>query len=77
MTPYGKIDVALNPAGADGYADLTADASRVRLPGGVETWVVSLERVIQSKRAAGRAKDWAVLPELERLLRAREEEAGR
>ena len=61
------MDVVLNPAGAAGYEDIRRDAVRVRLPRGLEIWVASLDRVIESKRATGRPKDRAVLPELERL----------
>jgi predicted nucleotidyltransferase len=46
---------------------------------GVTVKCVTLERLIQLKRAAGRPKDWEALAELEALLeeRSKREQAGR
>ena len=63
ITKHGPVDVTYRPDGTDGYDDLARSAVVVRLLG-VEVRVASLEDVIRSKEAAGRAKDIAVLPAL-------------
>lgn len=73
-TRYGEIDVVLDPAGAEGYADLARSSeSFLIIVGGVEVRVANLERVIRSKRATNRAKDRDALPALEELLRRQRE----
>jgi len=66
-TELGELDLAFQPAGTDGYEDLLRHVERYDLDGLVVP-VASLEDVIRSKRAAGRAKDVAALPTLETLL---------
>lgn len=73
-TRHGYIDVVINPAAAKGYPDLVNDASPVALPGGSRPMVLALMRIIESKRAADRPKDRAVLPVLEQLIADAEEE---
>ena len=71
-TRFGDIDVVVNPAGADGYQDLSrpTESFVVRL-GDEEIRVATLERVIESKRASDRPKDRDALPRLEALVRRR------
>jgi hypothetical protein len=74
-TRFGDVDVVVNPAGADGYADLARPSESFVLQlGTTEVRVATLERVIESKRATDRAKDRDALPRLEALLRRRREE---
>jgi len=65
-----RIDVVLT---AHGLGDFAAeyDASVEREIDGVRVRVLTLERVIASKRATGRPKDTASLPALEATLRAK------
>jgi hypothetical protein len=63
ITRYGPLDVTYRPDGTDGYDDLVRAAVIVRLLD-VDVVVASLEDVIRSKEAAGRAKDIAALPDL-------------
>jgi hypothetical protein len=79
MTDLGDVDVVIAPAGfRRGYDDLVRRAILIDLGDGVSTRVASLDDVIRSKRAAGRAKDVAALPYLDALARelAREEDEG-
>lgn len=68
LTRFGPLDLSLHPSGTDGYADLSR--SSTELPLG-ETLVptASLEDIVRSKTAAGRAKDNLALPVLIRHLR--------
>ncbi len=69
-TRHGDLDIVLNPAAADGYADLArASESFVLRLGSIEVRVANLERVIASKRACNRPKDRDAVPRLEVLLR--------
>jgi len=69
-TGLGELGIAFQPAGTEGYEDLLRHVERNDLDGLVVP-VASLEDVIRSKRAAGRAKDAAALPTLETLLSMR------
>jgi hypothetical protein len=71
-TRHGDLDLAFEPAGTRGYADLSKDAGdlTIALDPPLVVAVASLSDVIRSKEAAGRAKDRAALP----LLRATLEE---
>lgn len=73
-TSYGDIDLVFEPAGTHGFDDLVARAT-ARDVAGVVVQIASLEDIIRSKEAAGRAKDEDALPELYRLARRRQ--AGR
>lgn len=67
-TDHGDLDIAFTPAGP--LADFTAwdeDAVDERMAAGLIIRVASLDAVIDSKRAAGRAKDERALPYLESL----------
>lgn len=70
-TRAGPLDVTFRPDGIDGYRDLLP--RRVQLPYGDRLVpAASLEDVIRSKEAAGRAKDLVVLPALRAHLRRRQ-----
>ena len=56
VTNAGRLDIAFTPAGTKGYADLAEDAEKFEAFG-VEFLAASLDDIIRSKEAAGRAKD--------------------
>jgi hypothetical protein len=56
VTKAGRLDIAFEPAGVEGYADLKKDAERFEAFG-VRFFVASLDDIIRSKEAAGRPKD--------------------
>ena len=63
--------MTFRPDGTDGYDDLAANATVLRLLG-TDVTVASLDDVIRSKEAAGRDKDIAALPILIEHRRALE-----
>jgi hypothetical protein len=66
ICPYGEFDISFHPSGfADGYRDLILRAHNV-LVDGIEVSIADLTDVIRSKEAAGRPKDFRVLPILYR-----------
>ena len=67
VTDLGDLDIAFEPAGTHGWADLAREASEEELADGLVVTVASLADVIRSKQAAGRPKDLAVLPALRAL----------
>jgi hypothetical protein len=56
VTSAGRLDIAFEPAGVEGYDDLKEDAERFEAFG-VRFFVASLDDIIRSKEAAGRPKD--------------------
>jgi hypothetical protein len=70
--PAGDFDLAFLPSGTGGYDDLVYNATTIAIST-VEVSVASLADVIRSKDAAGRPKDIAVLPVLERHARSMRE----
>jgi predicted nucleotidyltransferase len=70
-TTLGDIDFLGEVAGGGGFEQLRPHAESVELEGR-QCLVVSLEKLIALKRAAGRGKDREVLAELEALLEERE-----
>lgn len=60
-TRCGDLDVAFQPAGLEGYAELVAEADVFELSGHAVP-VAALHHIIRSKEAADRPKDRAVLP---------------
>lgn len=56
ITDAGRLDVAFEPSGTEGYADLARGAERFEAFG-VEFLAASLDDIIRSKEAAGRQKD--------------------
>ena len=68
VTDLGDIDLTITPSGFPrGYDELVLHTLAIDLGDGVLTRIASLDDVIASKRAAGRAKDIAALPHLEAL----------
>jgi hypothetical protein len=66
-TRAGELDIAFEPHGTQGYADLRRHALAIEVHG-VHVLVAALADVIRSKEAAGREKDRLTLPTLRRLL---------
>lgn len=56
ITAAGRLDIAFEPAGVEGYDELKKDAERFEAFG-VRFLVASLDDIIRSKEAAGRPKD--------------------
>ncbi len=56
VTNAGRLDIAFLPAGTKGYEDLARDAERFEAFG-VRFLAASLDDIIRSKEATGRAKD--------------------
>jgi hypothetical protein len=69
-TSLGDLDLVLEPAGTRGYEDLKeqAESLTVAVDPPLAVDVASLEDIIRSKQAAGRAKDQAALPLLRQTL---------
>jgi hypothetical protein len=67
-----RLDVVTTPEGLEAFAVEYKRAIAVEVDG-LRVLVLPLERIIASKRAAGRAKDLAVLPALEATLAVRRE----
>jgi len=68
-TRLGAVDLLATISGIGGYRSVVALADQLSLFQGKRTTaVLSLEGLIQAKRAAGRVKDKLVLPELESML---------
>lgn len=67
-TPHGYLDIVARPAGFDRYSMLHRNAQLIQIMGEVAPCIASLRDVVCSKREAGRARDQAQLPALEKLL---------
>jgi hypothetical protein len=67
ITDHGRLDIALEPSGTQGYIDLRRAAREAEIDG-MTIVVASLADVIRSKEAADRTRDRAVLPDLRRAL---------
>lgn len=74
ITDLGNVDVVVKPGASRGFPDLTRGAERVEIADGLVVAVASLEDVIRTKAAAGREKDFRVLPELRALSERRSRE---
>ncbi|HJQ68116.1 MAG TPA: hypothetical protein VKA70_04055 [Blastocatellia bacterium] len=72
-TDLGDLDLLGEITGIGAY-DQVRDAAIKVILFGVECSVISLDKLIVAKRAAGRDKDRLVLPELEALLEATKEQ---
>lgn len=70
-TAAGDVDILGTPSGSDGYADLVGGAERMEIDPNLVIAVVGLGDLIRLKRAAGRRKDLADLPDLEKLYELR------
>ena len=66
MTSLGDIDLLGEIAGGGSYADLRPDAIGLQLFG-IRCLCLSLDQLLQAKRAAGRPKDLEVIAELEAI----------
>lgn len=75
MTDHGRLDVAFEPSGTQGYQDLQRGAHQTQIDG-MQILVAALEDVIRSKEAADRERDRAVLPDLRRTLERKRQQAG-
>ena len=72
ITDFGILDLTFEPSGSrHGYADWSADASSEEIADGLVVHVASLDAIIDSKKAADRAKDHRALPYLESLREIR------
>jgi hypothetical protein len=71
VTTLGALDLLGEIVGGGGYEQLVTDTIKVEIAGH-ECFCLSLSRLIQVKRAAGRPKDLEVIAELERI----QEETG-
>jgi hypothetical protein len=69
-TDLGDLDLLGEVAGLGGYAEVLSFCEELELYG-MRCKVLSLEGLIKSKKAVGRAKDLILLPELEALLEIR------
>jgi len=69
-TDIGKIDILGEVQGVGGYDQCLQHSSEVELFDHAYR-VLSLEKLITAKRAAGRSKDLSALPELEAILENR------
>lgn len=72
-TRIGDLDLAFEPAGTGGFADLRRGAVEIEIHG-LRIPVAALTDIIRSKEAAGRDKDRLTLPTLRRLLERLERE---
>jgi hypothetical protein len=70
VTNAGRLDIAFEPAGVDGYDDLKEHAERFEAFG-VRFLVASLDDIIRSKEAAGRPKDLDDVAVLKAIKRRR------
>ena len=71
-TDFGILNLTFEPAGPlHGYMDWSADASTEEIADGLVVHVASLDAIIDSKKAADRAKDHRALPYLESLREIR------
>ena len=76
-TRHGDLDVVLLPDGTKGYEQIIATATSEVLPGtAIVVPVASAEMILQSKYAAGRPKDNAVLDRMREALEAAEDSHG-
>ena len=65
----GDFDLAFRPSGFDGGYESLVTKSHVVVIDGIDAVIADLGDVIASKQAAGRPKDIATLPTLERFAR--------
>lgn len=72
QTKLGAIDLLGEAAGQGNYETLVQSSKEIKIFG-AECLCVTLPKLIELKRAAGRPKDFEVIAELEYLLSQREE----
>ncbi len=71
-TSAGDVDIFGAPAGTSGYSDLLQGAELMEIEPGFVVPVIGLQDLIRLKRAAGRQKDVADLPDLLKLRELRD-----
>ena len=72
VTDFGILDLTFEPSGPNrSFAQWNADATSEEISAGLTIRVAALEDIIESKRAANRAKDHRALPYLESLREIR------
>ncbi len=76
QTDLGPLDVLVEIGDGERYAELLPH-TRVREVAGIKVQVLGLEKVIETKEAADRDKDRAVLPVLRRSLELKRKQQGR
>lgn len=68
VTDLGDVDLTFSPSGGlGGFDEWSAQAIVVEIADGLSVRIASLDDIIDSKRAANRAKDQMALPYLESL----------
>ena len=76
VTDFGIVDLTFEPAGPrSGYEDWNAEATSEEVAEGLTIRVAALDDIIDSKRAANRAKDLRALPYLESLREIRQSDS--
>lgn len=70
VTSAGRLDIAFEPSGTEGFDDLTEHAVRFEVYG-IELMVSSLPDIARSKRAADRPQDRHDVLIIEEMLRKR------
>jgi hypothetical protein len=75
-TDLGDLDILGEVTGLGGYNEALAFSEEVEIFG-IRCKVLTLEGLIKTKRAVGRAKDLRLLPELEALLEIRKSQKKR
>lgn len=75
-TDIGELDLLGEIVGGGGYGDLLPHTVTIQIFG-VDCRCVTLEQLIQVKRAAGRPKDLEAIAELEAILEERTRAEGR
>ena len=70
-TDIGDVDLLGEITGGGGYEDLAAATLSIRVFG-IECRCLTLDKLIEVKRAAGRPKDFEAIAELEAILEERE-----
>ena len=73
ITTMGALDLLGEIVGGGGYEQLKSQTIQIEVAG-VECSCLSLERLIEVKRAAGRPKDLEAIAELQQILEERREE---
>lgn len=73
ITKAGALDLLGEIVGGGGYNELKAHTINIEVAG-VKCSCISLERLIEVKRAAGRPKDLEAIAELEQILEARRDD---
>ncbi len=69
-TKFGNLDLLGEVLGGGGYQDLLPHSEEIEFIN-LKCFCISLEKLIQVKRAAGRPKDFEVIAELESILEER------